>query len=344
MSNAVINCRFYGGAFAYLVGFSLLFRYDSGGGGRFCRTGFYSKKILSIESDEYRSNVRADLAARVRCKENEITDRESMKFICHYPGLNEIFPPRSAEIEISVVIPVKNEAENIILLANEIFSIFTTDLLLKEKKFELICVNDASTDQTAAALTELWRKDDRVRIFSHSQSCGQSAALRTGILYARGALIVTLDGDGQNDPKDIPVLVTPFYQPETPQDLALTAGERLNRRDVASKKIASRLANYIRKKILNDGAQDTGCGLKAFHRGAFLLLPFFDHMHRYLPALFRREGFTVLYRPVSHRPRGGGVSNYGNLQRFAVGLIDLPCVLWLLKRKKPARVTVESSL
>ncbi len=265
-----------------------------------------------------------------------------MKHQSNYPKLADIFRADDSVIDISVTVPLKNEESNIVILANEIFTIFEADKILSAKKFELIFVDDASTDGTAAALSELVRNDSRVRVLTHEKTCGQSAALRTAILYAKGELIVTLDGDGQNDPKDIPILIEPFYQDYPPTALALIAGQRTNRQDVSSKKIASRLANRIRQAMLKDGADDTGCGLKVFRRDVFLLLPFFDHMHRYLPALFLREGMNVLYRSVSHRARARGVSKYGNLQRFLVGLIDLPCVLWLLKRRKLSRVIVGS--
>ena len=193
---------------------------------------------------------------------------------------------------------------------------------------EIVYVDDGSTDATPAVLAEL-RKSAPIVIRRHRSSCGQSAAVLTGVRAARGTWIATLDGDGQNDPADIPALLATAQREG---GLVLTAGHRVTRRDTRTKRIASRLANTIRARLLGDATPDTGCGLKVFRRDAFLALPHFDHMHRYLPALFIREGGRVVSVPVNHRPRIRGASNYGTLDRLWVGIFDLAGVYWLQRR------------
>lgn len=230
--------------------------------------------------------------------------------------------------KLSVVIPVFNEADNIAPLLSETiaqlrrFEMFET--------FEIICVDDQSQDQTASVLaTARWRIPE-LRVLRHQRRSGQSAAIRNGVRAARGEWIVTMDGDGQNDPADIPRLLA-ARDAATP-DTRLIAGWRVHRQDSDSKRWASRWANCIRSRLLNDDTPDTGCGIKLFQREAFLELPYFDHMHRYLPALMQRSGWKTLSVPVNHRPRRTGQSKYNNLQRAVVGIRDLFGVLWLLRR------------
>ena len=234
---------------------------------------------------------------------------------------------------VSIVAPVYNEAEAIEALAAEI------DRALKGRAYEMIFVDDASIDATLSALARARTRLPALRVLGHARNAGQSRALRSGVLAARGDVIVTLDGDGQNDPADIPGLIAQLTRAGAPPGLAMVAGERRQRQDSAAKRLASRLANGVRRRLLRDGAADTGCGLKAFFREAFLRVPFFDHMHRYLPALFAREGFGVEFRPVNHRPRRHGASKYNNLQRLAVAFRDLLGVIWLRARARdPGRI------
>jgi glycosyltransferase involved in cell wall biosynthesis len=200
------------------------------------------------------------------------------------------------------------------------------------RNFEMIFVDDASRDGTRAALKALSAAIPQLRVLAHRQNSGQSRAVRSGILAARGAVIVTLDGDGQNDPADAPGLVDALLA--GPADLALVGGERVKRQDSYAKKAASRIGNGVRKRLLNDTANDTGCGLKAFRREAFLRLPYFDHVHRYLPALMQREGYQTAFRPVNHRHRQTGASKYTNLGRLWASLSDLFGVIWLQSRAR----------
>src|SRR5579872_6165524 len=229
-------------------------------------------------------------------------------------------------MELSIVIPVRNEAENVAPLVAEIRAALDGRLA-----YEIIYVDDGSRDGTAAAVAALARSCPQLRLLRHAESCGQSAAVRTGVKAARARWIATLDGDGQNDPADIPNLWqlacnTPVNPP------LLIAGQRQRRRDSWSKRHASRLANAVRRRMLNDDTPDTGCGLKLFPRALFLDLPYFDHMHRFLPALVLREGGTVRSVPVNHRPRERGASKYGVFDRLWVGIVDLFGLLWLRRR------------
>jgi glycosyltransferase involved in cell wall biosynthesis len=228
--------------------------------------------------------------------------------------------------DISVVIPVFDEEGAAPGLAREAAKAFVG------RSVELIFVNDASRDATRAALQALAGEIPQLRVLSHARNAGQSRAIRTGILHARGAVIVTLDGDGQNDPADAPALVDALLA--GPPELALVGGERVKRQDSLAKKIGSRIGNGVRRRLLNDTANDTGCGLKAFRREAFLRLPYFDHIHRYLPALMLREGYRTAFRPVNHRHRQSGRSKYTNLGRLWASLSDLMGVIWLQSRAR----------
>ena len=228
----------------------------------------------------------------------------------------------STPVLLSVVVPVRNEAPNIAPLVAEIRAALAT------VPHEIVYVDDGSTDDTAAQLRQAG-----VTARRHRTSGGQSAAIVTGVRHAAGEWIATLDGDGQNDPADIPALLDRAQQ-DADNALLLVAGHRTRRRDNWTKRQSSRIANRIRAALLNDATPDTGCGLKLFRRQAFLELPHFDHMHRYLPALFIRAGGRVVSVPVNHRPRTRGISNYGTLDRLWVGLFDLVGVFWLQRRWK----------
>lgn len=229
---------------------------------------------------------------------------------------------------VSIVVPVYNEEGAGGPLAEEIAAAFAG------VPHEIVFVDDASRDATRERLTALQTRLPALRVLAHRKNAGQSRAVRTGVLAARSPIVVTLDGDGQNDPADAPRLVERLRA--GPDDLGLVGGERTKRRDTAAKRWASRTANGIRKRLLNDQADDTGCGLKAFRREAFLRLPYFDHMHRYLPALMIREGYQVAFEPVGHRPRTTGASKYTNLGRLWASLSDLLGVLWLRTRFRDA--------
>jgi dolichol-phosphate mannosyltransferase len=228
---------------------------------------------------------------------------------------------------VSIVVPVRNEAGNIALLVAEI-----AKALDGQWPFEVVYVDDGSTDGTAAELKQLMMQRAWLRRVRHTQSCGQSAAVRTGVAAARAAIVVTLDGDGQNDPAFIPALVRAL-EVGNPR-IALIAGQRIGRKASGFKKLQSRIANTVRGGVLRDGTRDTGCGLKAFRRDVFLRLPYFDGLHRFLPALVRREGFDIAYVDVVDRPRAHGVSNYGMWDRLWVGILDLAGVWWLIRRRK----------
>jgi len=230
-------------------------------------------------------------------------------------------------VKLSVVVPVKDEAENIGPLAREIAT-----AVAGQGEYEIIFVDDGSSDGTTQALLDLKAEMPELRVISHASNLGQSRAVRTGVKAARGDLIVTLDGDGQNDPADIPKLLAPFAESDT--SLALVGGVRAKRKDTFSRRLASRLANSIRQSLLNDGAEDSGCGLKAFRREAFLNVPYFDHLHRFLITMMIREGYRVAFVPVNHRPRLHGKSKYTNFHRMLVGIDDLMGVRWLQRRMR----------
>jgi glycosyltransferase involved in cell wall biosynthesis len=228
---------------------------------------------------------------------------------------------------LSVVVPVRNEAGNVASLTDEIAT-----ALAGRWGFELIYVNDGSTDGTDAALTTLKAERPWLRQVKHASSCGQSAAVSSGVAAARAPIIVTLDGDGQNDPSFIPALLAALN--EGGARMGLVAGQRVGRRSGAFKSFQSRIANGVRAAILRDGTRDTGCGLKAFRRDAFLALPYFDGLHRFLPALFSRDGHLIGYVDVIDRPRRSGTSNYGLWDRLWIGILDLAGVWWLIRRRK----------
>ncbi len=226
---------------------------------------------------------------------------------------------------LSVVVPARNEAENVVALAHEI-----ADALRGHLAFEIIFVDDASDDASAQVLTEMMQSIPELRVLCHRRRAGQSRAICNGVHAARGEWIATLDGDGQNDPADLLTLHARCIDSEA--DIKLYAGWRVNRHDSASKRWASRFANALRARVLHDATPDTGCGTKLFERAAFLDLPYFDHMHRFLPALMHRDGWRTLSVPVNHRPRTAGRSKYSNLQRAWVGIGDLRGVAWLIRR------------
>ena len=229
-------------------------------------------------------------------------------------------------MDLSVVIPVKDEAGNIAPLFEEIRAALEGVI-----DYEVLFIDDGSKDDTTAEVLALAAAQPRLRLLRHDESYGQSAAIRTGITAASGVWIATLDGDGQNDPADIPDLWR-IGCTTSPSERVLIAGYREQRQDNWSKRLASRIANATRRRLLGDNTRDTGCGLKLFARSLFLELPYFDHMHRFLPALVLREGGNVLSVRVNHRPRRSGVSKYGVLDRLGVGIIDLLGVMWLQRR------------
>jgi dolichol-phosphate mannosyltransferase len=238
-------------------------------------------------------------------------------------------------LDLSVVVPVKDEAENAVPLLEEI-----TAALRGKVAFEVIFIDDGSEDGTADRLLAARAQNPELRVLRHMANSGQSRGVRTGVIAARAPLIATLDGDGQNDPADIPSLLAEWQLKQSGMPaLGLVAGQRRKREDSAMKRLASRVGNGVRQWLLNDHTRDTGCGLKLFSREAFLALPYFDHIHRYLPALMMREGFRVGHVDVNHRPRTRGVSKYGTLDRLLVSLSDLYGVLWLKRRaRNPQRV------
>jgi dolichol-phosphate mannosyltransferase len=244
-------------------------------------------------------------------------------------------PPSDAPaVDVSIVVPVRNEAENVAPLIAEISA-----ALDGRWAYEIIYVNDGSTDATPQRLAGIMKQRRNLRQINHAASSGQSAAVRSGVRAARGAIVATLDGDGQNDPAFLPKLIAAI---ENGGDrIGLAAGQRIGRKDTGFKKMQSRIANAVRNAILRDGTRDTGCGLKAFRRDVFLIMPYFDGLHRFLPALVRREGYDIAYVDVIDRPRHSGVSNYGFFDRLWIGIMDLAGVWWLIRRKKPTPVATE---
>ena len=240
----------------------------------------------------------------------------------------------TANVAVSIVVPVRNEVENVSPLIAEIAA-----ALDGRWAYEIIYVNDGSTDATAERLGVEMKTRANLRQIRHAASSGQSAAVRSGVRAARGAIVATLDGDGQNNPAFLPNLISAIEGGG--ERVGLAAGQRLGRKDTGFKKVQSRIANAVRNGILRDGTRDTGCGLKAFRREVFLMMPYFDGLHRFLPALVRREGYEIAYIDVIDRPRHSGVSNYGFFDRLWIGIMDLAGVWWLIRRKKPTPVTTE---
>lgn len=230
-------------------------------------------------------------------------------------------------MDLSVVVPVHNEAENLQSLLDEI-----SQALDGQCDYEVIYVDDGSTDDTLSRLRGLQGSLPRLRVLHHLKGCGQSTALSSGIRAARAEAIATLDGDGQNDPADIPRLWEALKALQKEQPLAMVAGYRKSRKDTEWRRFSSRVANTVRAGLLRDDTPDTGCGLKVFSRELFLRMPYFDHMHRFLPALTQRQGGRVISVEVNHRPRLAGVSKYGTWQRLWVGIVDLFGVMWLQRR------------
>ena len=232
---------------------------------------------------------------------------------------------------------MRNEAENIAPVIAEIAA-----ALDGRWNYEIIYVNDGSTDATPERLASAMKSRPNLREVRHATSTGQSAAVRSGVRVAHGAIVATLDGDGQNNPAFLPALISAIEQGG--ERTGLVAGQRVGRKDTGFKKIQSRIANTVRNAILHDGTRDTGCGLKAFRREVFLAMPYFDGLHRFLPALVRREGYDIAYVDVIDRPRHSGVSNYGFFDRLWIGIMDLAGVWWLIRRKKPTPVATEVTL
>ncbi|MGV6871200.1 glycosyltransferase family 2 protein [Pseudochelatococcus sp. B33] len=235
---------------------------------------------------------------------------------------------------LSVVVPVRNEVANIAPLVAEIEA-----ACAPLAPFEIIYVNDGSGDGTAEELARLQAERPHLRVLHHDRSCGQSVAVRSGVIAARAPVIATLDGDGQNDPAFIPEMVRVLEN--GPGDAGLVQGQRLGRKDTGFKRMQSRIANRVRRSILRDDTRDTGCGLKVFYRSVYLSLPFFKALHRFMPALVTREGYRVLLVDVVDRPRLTGVSNYGFFDRLWVGILDLAGVRWLIARRGGLPVVTE---
>ena len=230
-------------------------------------------------------------------------------------------------LEVSVVVPVRNEAGNVAPLLAEIEA-----ALSGRFAFEAVYVDDGSSDATPVELARIAAEKPWLTVLRHEASCGQSCAVRSGVRAARGAIIVTLDGDGQNDPAYIPALVQKLR--EAGEGTGLVAGQRLGRKDTGFKRWQSKIANSVRGRVLNDGTRDTGCGLKAVRREVYLALPYFDALHRFMPALVKREGFAIAHVDVVDRPRLTGTSNYGFFDRLWVGIVDLMGVWWLIRRRR----------
>lgn len=228
-------------------------------------------------------------------------------------------------MRLSVVIPAFNEEGNIGRLIEETFAAVPVAML-----GEVIVVDDASDDGTGDEIKALIPRYDSLRYVRHGRRAGQSAALRTAVRAARFPAIAAMDGDGQNDPHDIAGLFERLGVPG--EEPALVGGLRASRKDTGSKRFASRFANWLRDKVLDDGCPDTGCGLKVYQREAYVALPYFTSMHRYLPAFFQTYGHQVAYAPVNDRPRLAGTSKYTNLGRALIGIYDLVGVRWLRKR------------
>jgi dolichol-phosphate mannosyltransferase len=242
-------------------------------------------------------------------------------------------PQTSSAPVISVVVPCKNERDNVAPLVDELEA-----ALAAVGPFEVIYVDDGSTDGMGAEISRLAAERPWLRQIRHERSGGQSASVRTGVRAARAAIVATLDGDGENNPAYIPELYRALV---SSPDNGIAAGQRLGRKASGFKKLQSRIANAVRGGILRDGTRDSGCGLKCFPRDLFLSLPYFDAIHRFLPALVVREGYRVVHVDVQDRTRLSGVSNYTMWNRLWVGILDLAGVWWLIRRKKPSPKATE---
>lgn len=248
--------------------------------------------------------------------------------------MNDDMPNSTTVPAVSIIVPVRNEADNVAPLVEEI-----AVALDGRWNYEIVYVNDGSTDATGERLAAIMAQRGNVRQIRHEKSSGQSAAIRTGVRAARGQIVATLDGDGQNNPAFLPDLIAAIENGGA--RIGLAAGQRVGRKDTGFKKFQSRIANGVRSRVLSDGTRDTGCGLKALRREVFLSLPYFDGLHRFLPALVRREGYDIAYVDVTDRPRRSGVSNYGFFDRLWIGIMDLAGVWWLIRRKKSTPVATE---
>jgi len=238
-------------------------------------------------------------------------------------------PPPQTQPELSIVVPAFNERQNLAPLVGDILQ-----ALGARPRFEILVVDDGSTDGSAAELSRLLAGEPRLRALRHTGRCGKSAALLTGVTAARAPLVATLDGDRQNDPRDLPALLQAFHAAPTGEQVGLVAGQRARRRDGWRKRASSRIANGLRRRLLRDATRDAACGFKLFPRTVFLALPQFEGMHRFLPALVRREGLAVRLVEVEDRPRAVGASKYGLWNRLWVGIGDLLAVWWLIRRRR----------
>lgn len=231
-------------------------------------------------------------------------------------------------MQLSIVVPVRNEADNLLPLIHEI-----ADAMRSAESYEIVYVDDGSDDHSDVVFKQALQEIPALKVIRHARSYGQSAAIHTGVKTAKFPWIATLDGDGQNDPQDIPRLFEVLMgQRQPPPAFSMVAGWRNKRHDTAWRLFSSKVANAVRSSLLGDNTPDTGCGLKVFSKNLFLALPYFDHMHRFLPALVLRAGGSVVSEPVNHRPRNAGSSKYGTLDRLGVGIVDLLGVMWLQKR------------
>jgi glycosyltransferase involved in cell wall biosynthesis len=240
----------------------------------------------------------------------------------------------STALDVSVILPAKDEAVNLPLVLRDISQ------AMSGITYEIVVVDDGSTDETGDAVIALKDTVPGLRLVRHDKSCGQSAALRSGIHAARGRIIATLDADGQNPASNLPQLVAPFLTNNADPQLGLVQGQRMRRQDTWSKRFGSRIANGIRNAMLHDGVRDSGCGMKAFPRAVYLDLAYFDHIHRFMPAMVKREGLRVEVMDVTHAPRNAGHSKYNNTHRALVGIVDLVGVAWLMRRRKVAKARI----
>ena len=252
--------------------------------------------------------------------------------------------PNTQQLDLSIVIPLKNEAESISGLIAEIIQTLveeTSPAATPIKTFEILLINDGSEDNTAELIDELAAKNKFISAIHHQAHYGQSRAIHSGVSQAQYEWVLTMDGDGQNDPEDIQKLVSTLLEQQQTQvnnNRLLVIGQRRVRRDSLVKRLSSQLANTIRRRVLKDFTRDTGCSLKLFQRQEFLFLPYFDHIHRFLPALFQRQGVHVIAVSVNHRPRIAGYSKYGLWGRLWSGIVDLIGVYWLIRRYQIPRI------